>query len=333
MDWGSILDNTVQAMFSANAIVYAMIAIGLNVHFGYTGLLNFGQVGFAAVGAYGMAISVNYYGWSMWLGIGVGLILAVVLALLLGIPTLRLRADYLAIATIAASEIIRLVVNAPDLRDFSGGVDGLTGFADAFQDLNPFDLDAVYGFGPLTYRGNLLWFIICGWVTVLLVVGLVHLLMRSPWGRVVKAIREDEDAARALGKNAYVFKIQSLVIGGVFGGMGGILLALSKASITPQDFQPQVTFIAYAVLIMGGLARVFGPVVGSMILWAILSFTSAFLRDATSGADPLISREIINSGDVGVVRLMLVGLLLVLLMAFRPQGMFGKREEMALDDS
>lgn len=331
MDWASIFENTIQAMFSANAIVYAMIALGLNVHFGYTGLLNFGQVGFVAVGAYGMAISVTYYGWSMWLGIAVGLLLAVILALLLGVPTLRLRADYLAITTIAASEIIRLVVNTPELRDFSGGVDGLTGFADSFQNLNPFVLDETYGFGPLTYRGNSLWFILCGWATVLAVTVVIFLLMRSPWGRVVKAIREDEDAVRALGKNAYVFKMQSLVIGGVIGGIGGVLLALSKASITPQDFQPQVTFIAYAVLIMGGLARVFGPIVGSMILWGILSFTSSFLREATSGADPLIPSSIIESGDVGVVRLMLVGLLLVLLMAFRPQGMFGKREEMALD--
>ena len=332
MDWGSVFENTLQAMFSANAIIYAMIAIGLNVHFGYTGLLNFGQAGFVAVGAYGMAISVTYYGWSMWLGIVVGLLLSVVLALLLGIPTLRLRADYLAITTIAASEIIRLVVNTPELRDFSGGVDGLTGFADSFKDLNPFVLSADYGFGPLTYRGNTLWFIICGWATVVAVAALVYLLMRSPWGRVVKAIREDEDAVRALGKNAYVYKIQALVIGGVIGGLGGVLLALSKASITPQDFQTQVTFIGYAVLIIGGLARVFGPIVGSMILWGILSFTSAFLPEATQGADPLIPDSIISAGDVGVVRLMLVGLLLVLLMAFRPQGIFGKREEMALDD-
>lgn len=332
MDWGSIFENTLQAMFSGNAIVYAMIAIGLNVHFGYTGLLNFGQVGFVAVGAYGMAISVNYYGWSMWTGIAVGILLSVILALLLGIPTLRLRADYLAITTIAASEIIRLVVNAPELRDFSGGVDGLTGFTSSFRDLNPFETGVDYGFGPLTYRGNIMWFLLVGWTTVLAVMGLVFLLMRSPWGRVVKAIREDEDAVRALGKNAYLYKIQALVIGGVIGGLGGVLLAFSKGSITPQDFQPQVTFIAYAVLIMGGLARIFGPLVGSMILWGILSFTSAFLRQATSGADPLISRDIINAGDVGVVRLMLVGLLLVLLMAFRPQGIFGKREEMALDD-
>lgn len=332
MDWGSVLENTIQAMFSSNAIIYAMIAIGLNVHFGYTGLLNFGQAGFVAVGAYGMAISVTYYGWSMWVGIGVGLLLSVVLALLLGIPTLRLRADYLAITTIAASEIIRLVVNTPELRDFSGGVDGLTGFTDSFKDLNPFVLSADYGFGPLSYKGNVLWFILCGWATVVAVTGLVYLLMRSPWGRVVKAIREDEDAVRALGKNAYVYKIQALVIGGVIGGLGGVLLALSKGSVTPQDFQTQVTFIGYAVLIIGGLARVFGPLVGSMILWGILSFTSAFLREATQGNDPLIPSSILESGDVGVVRLMLVGLLLVLLMAFRPQGIFGKREEMALDD-
>ncbi len=332
MDWGSILENTVQAMFSANAVIYAMIAIGLNVHFGYTGLLNFGQVGFVAVGAYGMAISVTYYGWSMWIGVIVGLLMSVVLALLLGLPTLRLRLDYLAITTIAASEIIRLVVNTPELRDFSGGVDGLTGFNDAFADRNPFTLAADYGIGPLQFKGNVLWFVICGWAVVVLVAILVALLMRSPWGRVVKAIREDEDAARALGKNAYVYKMQALVIGGVIGGLGGVMLALSKGSITPQDFQPQVTFIGYAVLIIGGLARVFGPVVGSMILWGILSFTSAFLREATAGNDPLIPSSILESGDVGVVRLMLVGLLLVLLMAFRPQGIFGKREEMALDD-
>ena len=332
MEWGSVLENTVQAMFSTNAVIYAMIAIGLNVHFGYTGLLNFGQAGFVAVGAYGMAISVTYYGWSMWLGIVVGLLAAVVLALLLGLPTLRLRADYLAIVTIAASEIVRLVVNTPELRDFSGGVDGLTGFTDSFKDLNPFVESAEYGFGPLIYRGNVLWFILTGWAVVLLVAFVVLLLMRSPWGRVVKAIREDEDAVRALGKNAYVYKMQALVIGGVIGGLGGVLLALSKGSVTPQDFQTQVTFIGYAVLIIGGLARVFGPLVGSMILWGILSFTSAFLREATSGNDPIIPSNILEAGDVGVVRLMLVGLLLVLLMAFRPQGIFGKREEMALDD-
>ncbi len=332
MDWGSVLENTLQAMFSTNAVIYAMIAIGLNVHFGYTGLLNFGQAGFVAVGAYGMAISVTYYGWSMWFGILVGIACSIVLALLLGLPTLRLRADYLAITTIAASEIIRLVVNTPELRDFSGGVDGLTGFTNSFKDLNPFVESAEYGFGPLVYRGNVLWFLVTGWAAVLAVALIVLLLVRSPWGRVVKAIREDEDAVRALGKNAYVYKMQALIIGGVIGGLGGVLLALSKGSVTPQDFQTQVTFIGYAVLIIGGLARVFGPIVGSMILWGILAFTSSFLREATAGNDPLIPSSILESGDVGVVRLMLVGLLLVLLMAFRPQGVFGKREEMALDD-
>ena len=329
MDLTSILENTLQSLFSTNAVIYAMIAIGLNVHFGYTGLLNFGQVGFVLVGGYGLAIAVSTYGLPFGVGILIGIVASILFALALGLPTLRLRADYLAIVTIAAGEIVRLIVNAPELRDFSGGVDGITGFNGFFVDANPFVPGREYGIGPLFYRGNELWFILCGWILVAVVVLLVWLLMRSPWGRVVKAIREDEDAVRALGKNAYVYKIQSLIIGGVIGGLAGILLGISKGSVVPTDFQPQVTFIGYAVLIIGGLARIFGPVVGSMILWGILAITSNVLRDLAP--IEIGGLTLLEGGDVGVVRLMMVGLLLVLLMAFRPQGIFGKREEMALD--
>ena len=107
------------------AIVYCLAAIGLNVHFGYTGLLNFGQAGFMAVAGYALASSVATWGLSFWLGIVIGLLLTVVLALLLGVPTLRLRADYLAIVTIAAAEIIRLVVGSVTLLEYFGGLDGL----------------------------------------------------------------------------------------------------------------------------------------------------------------------------------------------------------------
>src|ERR671917_373989 len=128
MDWGRILENALRAAFGQDAIVYALAAIGLNVHFGYTGLLNFGQAAFLAVGAYGVAISVFEFGWSMWAGIGVGIAAAVVLALLLGAPTLRLRADYLAIVTIAAAEIMRLLLRSVSLRNYTGGSNGLTAF-------------------------------------------------------------------------------------------------------------------------------------------------------------------------------------------------------------
>src|SRR5918997_2538132 len=123
MDWERILENALRAGFGQEAIIYALAAIGLNVHFGYTGLLNFGQVGFMAIGGYGVAISVLE--WDLPLGVGllVGIGAAVLLALLLGLPTLRLRADYLAIVTIAASEIFRLMVSAPSWRGVTGGVD------------------------------------------------------------------------------------------------------------------------------------------------------------------------------------------------------------------
>src|SRR3954449_432877 len=99
MDWGNIIDNALRAFIGIDTIIYALAAIGLNVHFGYTGLLNFGQAAFMAVAAYGLAVIVQTYGWPLWVGVLTGLAGAVVLALLLGIPTLRLRADYLAIVT------------------------------------------------------------------------------------------------------------------------------------------------------------------------------------------------------------------------------------------
>src|SRR3546814_6606085 len=110
MEWGSIFSQTASALIGWEVVAYCLAAMGLNVHFGYTGLLNFGQAGFLAMGAYGTAITVTYFEQSVWLGILVAILAAVVLALLLGVPTLRLRADYLAIVTIAGAEIIRLCV-------------------------------------------------------------------------------------------------------------------------------------------------------------------------------------------------------------------------------
>jgi branched-chain amino acid transport system permease protein len=158
---------------------------------------------------------------------------------------------------------------------------------------------------------------------------LVYLLVRSPWGRVLKAIREDEDAARALGKNVFAYKMQALVLGGVFGAVGGIVFALTTQSLTPDFYSPPQTFFAYAALIIGGAGRVFGPVIGAMIFWFALSVTDNFLRQATAGGHPLIT--FIDNQDVGAIRFVLVGVALALLMAFRPQGIFGKKSEVLLD--
>jgi branched-chain amino acid transport system permease protein len=311
------------------AIIYALAAIGLNLHFGYTGLLNFGQVGFMAIGGYGVAVSVLEWGVPLGVGVLIGILAAVALALLLGVPTLRLRADYLAIVTIAASEILRLMVSAPSWRSVTGGSDGLSGFSSGFYNLNPLP-DGTYGFGPWRYSERTLWVLLVGWTLVLLATLLIWLLIRSPWGRVIKAIREDEDAVRSLGKNVYGYKMQSLILGGVIGAVGGMFWVIAQASIVPGSFSPIPTFYAYAALILGGLATIWGPVVGSMIFWALLSFSQGIINEAV--ANEYIPSSVMDSNQAGNVRFMLVGIGLILLLVFRPQGMFGDKREIALQD-
>ena len=210
MDWGIIFSNALAAMVGLETVVFALAAIGLNVHFGYTGLLNFGQAGFLAVAGYGLAVTVTTLDLPTLVGVAVGLAGAVVLALLLGAPTLRLRADYLAIVTIAAAEIVRLLFRSVSLSEYTGGSDGLGQFSEGFYSINPLS-DGRYGLGPLDFNERQTWVLSVGWVLVGLSCLLVFLLMRSPWGRVLKAIREDEDAVRSLGKNVYFYKLQSLV--------------------------------------------------------------------------------------------------------------------------
>ncbi len=328
MDWTRIIINALEASVGLQAVVFGLAAIGLNVHFGYTGLLNFGQSGFLAVAAYGMAVTVSTFDLPLVLGVGIGLVAAVLLALLLGIPTLRLRADYLAIVTIASAEIIRLTARSVTFEGTLGGSDGRQAFAGDFYAINPYSAGQ-YNIGRFGFNERQMWVLTVGWVLVALSCLVVFLLMRSPWGRVLKAIREDEDAVRSLGKNVYAYKMQSLVIGGVLGCLGGFIYGLGQASIQPDIFGTDTTFFAYTVLILGGAARVAAPVVGAMIFWVVLSLSDNVLNEAINAG--YISDSLINNTQVGQFRFMLVGLLLMLLMIFRPQGIFGDRREIALD--
>ncbi|MFV0525419.1 MAG: branched-chain amino acid ABC transporter permease [Acidimicrobiales bacterium] len=332
MDFGVILDNTFEACINQNVIIYALAAIGLNVHFGYTGLLNFGQVGFMAAGAYGTGISMTYFGAPLWLGVLCGLLAGGVLAVLLGIPTLRLRADYLAIVTIAAGEIVRLYMRAAVFRDVTGGSNGLNGFANEFQGRNPLP-DRLYriplGWFDIDFNKQDMWELLVGWTLVGIALLVVYLLMNSPWGRVVKAIREDEDAARALGKNAYAFKMQSLLLGGLFGALAGIFFAVQANSVQPDNYSTPVTFFALTAAILGGLARVASPVLGAMFFWGGMQFIETTLRQAE--ADNIIPEWIMNSTQVGQVRYIVLGLAMVLLLVFRPQGILGDRREIMFD--
>ena len=230
IDFGVLLSNSLSQLIGLSAIFFALMALGLNIHFGYTGLLNFGQIGFALVGGYGMGIVVANYGLPLWVGVLVGMLCGVLLALLLGIPTLRLRADYLAIVTIAAAEILRLVTRSVSMTEVTGGTQGLTGFGGTYSEANPFT-QPEYSILGLSFRGPELWTLVVGWIVVALCVLLTWLLVRSPWGRVLKAIREDEDAARALGKNVFAYKMQSLMLGGVFGALGGMIQALGTQAL------------------------------------------------------------------------------------------------------
>ncbi len=328
MDWSGIFTGALRAAVGRDAMIFCLAAIGLNMHFGYTGLLNFGQAGFMAIAAYGLAVAVLSLNVSMVWGLALGIAAAVIFALLLGIPTLRLRADYLAIVTIAAAEILRLTARSVTLRNVTGGSSGLTAFARGFYTINPYP-DGTYGFWVLTFDERVMWVLTVGWTLVLLLSLAMYLLMHSPWGRVIKAIREDEDAARSLGKNVYAYKMQSLILGGVIGGIAGFMTAMSSQVVQPDTYSTPVTFYAYVVLILGGTARIFGPVVGSMIFWGVLAMTESIIRAAVSPTGPFPG--VLTGTQIGQFRFVLVGLALMLLMIFRPQGIFGDKKELALD--
>ena len=321
------LIDAVKAGIGVQAAAFALAAVGLNLQFGYSGLLNFGHVAFMLAGAYGTAIVVDQGG-SLWLGILAGIAAAVGLGLVFGLPTLRLRADYLAIVTITAGETLRLVVRSGGQGSLTHGVYGIQRFADEFVSVDPFS-PGRYGAGRLAWSALDLWVIIVGWALVLICTLLVRGLVTSPWGRVVRAIREDEDAARSLGKNAFVYKLQSLCLGGVVGALAGALLAIDQQSVTPDYYLPVLTFYVFTVVILGGPATIRGPIVGAIIFWFLLQFTAGAL--AAGIDDGVIPGWLLQTNEVAAVRFMLVGLGLMALAIWRPQGIFGRREEVLID--
>ena len=252
MDWNQIFQNTVRAAVGVDAIYFAIAAIGLNVQFGYTGLVNFGQAAFMACGSYGLGMTAQYFGIGLWWGIPLGIVCVIILALIVGIPTLRLRADYLAIVTIATAEIVRLFVRSVKFNKVFGGTEGISNFSREYRDLNPFEPGRTYGVVPFRFSGYTLITIVVGWVLVAIFAALVWQLMRSPWGRVIKGIREDEDAVRSLGKNVYAYKMQSLIIGGIIGMFAGMVLALDRGSVQPDNYSRDVTFYVLTALVLGG---------------------------------------------------------------------------------
>ncbi|TXN30246.1 branched-chain amino acid ABC transporter permease [Lacisediminihabitans profunda] len=307
-------------ILSPLTVGYALAALGLAVHFGFTGLLNFGQAGFMAVGGYFFAITTVKFDWPLWASLIACVVGAILFALLLGIPTLRLRADYLSIVTIAAAEIVRYTVKTPSISNLTGGSDGINGSSRDFYRLNPLP-DIRYGYGVLSYNNNEVWSMIVGWTVVIVAAVLVWQLMRSPWGRIVKGIREDEDAVRSLGKNVTWYKMQSLILGGVLAALGTVLVII-PTSLQPDNYGTQTTFFLYTIVLLGGATTVLGPIIGSIIFWVVLSLSDGILT-------LLVSNHLlpITSVQQGPIRFIIVGIALMLLVIFRPQGIFGKKRE------
>jgi neutral amino acid transport system permease protein len=322
MDFQNILFNALNEILSPTTAAYALAAMGLAVHFGYTGLLNFGQAAYMLVGSYSFAIA-TLSGWPFFGALALAVTLSLVLTVILGIPTLRLRADYLAIVTIGAAEILRYIVTTTGMSEVTGASEGLSGFKGTFEQLNPIPA-GTYDLGIIVINEYDLWLRITGWTLVSLVALLLFLLMRSPWGRVLKGIREDEDAVRSLGKNVFVLKMQALAIGGVLGSLAGILFILPR-SVQPGNYATTLTFFVWTILLLGGAATILGPVLGAMTFWVILSLTQGILFG-------LVDSGIVNFmtvTQVGQIRFMLVGLLLMLLVIYRPQGILGNKKEMS----
>ena len=357
--------------------LYALFALGLNLQWGYAGLINFGHVAFMTVGAY-TTVLLSSQGVPLILAVVAGVAIAAFLGLLIGMSTLRLREDYLAIVTIGVSELLRLI--ALNEEWLTGGSFGVRGFPLPLERFDPNLFQKYILIGILTALGIfavwLLWrglrsqwregkeiqgksyqptktasLIIWGAIglaiiltiyingcialldynykaglmlLVLIAVAITYwgleLLVKSPWGRVLKAIREDEEIATALGKNVFWYKLQALMLGGAIAGVAGAFYAWQLTTIYPSNFETLITFNVWTMVVLGGAGKNPGALLGAIIFWAYDALTRFYL--------PKLGW--FDSSQEGAFRVMVIGLILMVLMIWRPQGILGKKEELTL---
>ena len=292
--------------------IYGIFVLGLQINVGFTGLINLGQAGFMSIGAYAMGMLVTDAGWSIWTAMPVAIVIAIAAGLLVGLPSLRLRADYFAIATIAFAEIVRYTFQN---ADFAGGNQGIIGYDQEWRDISDWLLDRLtpFGLGDLTQLPLFL----AIWMVFALCLILLKLLQASPWGRVLKAIREDEDAVAALGKNVFAYKLQSLAFAAALAAIAGFFLSFNVTYLYPSEFDPTFTFLGYAALVLGGYASYGGVALGTVLLWSVMEGLR-FLQLPLS------------TGQIGALRFVIIGLILILASMLRPQGLLGRKAEMQL---
>jgi len=307
--------------FAIFVAIWSIFTLGLNVHWGYTGIFNFGIAGFFMVGAYTTAIltkepaaggALSHYvgglGLPFFLGIGAAALAAGFLALLIGLPTLRLREDYLCITTIGVAETLRRVaINEPDLVN---GTRGMLGIPAPLNEL-------------VSTRNDYYNLVFLGLVVLILAVIYIAIErgIRSPWGRVLRALREDETTTAASGKNINAFRMQSFVLGAMIMGVGGAMYAYNIRAIAPDTFEPFFgTFLFWAMLIVGGSGNNKGAILGAFVVWGIWSGTGIL-----AGKMPDFFEE-----RVFYFRFLLIGLLIVGTLLLRPNGILGEERRVSI---
>jgi branched-chain amino acid transport system permease protein len=327
--------------FAIVGSIYAVITLGLNVQWGYTGLFNIGIAAFFSVGAFttalvttraptGAAAAFTQQAFGLGAPFLVGVLaagaVAGLLALLVGGPTLRLRGDYLAIATIGIAELVRLVFQ--NERWLANGPQPLRGIPqpliclvrDAGCPWLPAPLSAL--FEPLAPRDYTYVYLVIAALFVIVVYLVLERAIRSPWGRVLRAVREEEDAAAMSGKDVARVRLQAFVVGAVIMGIGGALYAHYMVSIDYSHFDSlYATFLIWVMLMLGGSGNNRGAIVGAFVIWGVWT-GAAFLVDVLRPALAAISADLPARGPY--LRLMLIALVLILILLFRPRGLIGE---------
>lgn len=281
--------------------IWGILALSLNVQYGIAGLVNLGHVVFFLIGAYSSAILVLLLGLPFVVGFAGAVVLAALFGALMALPTAHLQQDYWAISTLAAAEIVRIVMLNTQLGGpYTGGAYGIDGIPRPLREL--VDSGGAYGWLYLGIAA----------IALLVCYLFVQWLTRTPFGRALKAIREGDDVPLALGKDARSLRIRGMAVGGALGGLAGALFAHYNTFIEPRYFMPLETFIIWAMVILGGAGNFRGAIVGAVIIQALYNGTR-FLGNEV---------DFIPADVMAAMRMVIIGLLVVGVILFMPQGLF-----------
>src|SRR5687767_8881105 len=298
------------------AILYVLLALGLNIVVGFAGLLDLGYIAFYAVGAYVYALLASpQFGLHLpfWVILPIGAAVAALFGVMLGAPTLKLRGDYLAIVTLGFGEIVRIFLNNLSRPvNLTNGPQGITGI-DPFR-IGGFSFGGYDSLLGLPFSAPIRYYYLL--VLVALFIIFVNMrLQNSRIGRAWEAIREDEVAARAMGINTRNLKLLAFAMGASFGGVAGGMFSAIQGFISPESFVLVESIMVLSMVVLGGMGNVWGVILGALLL----SFVPEVLRWTVAPAqEALFGRMLI---EPEVIRMLLFGLALVLVMLYRPAGL------------